>query len=357
MKNTIKLLNVLLCSALTAGCLVDPDLKLDYSGFEPPEVADGWELSTPEAEGLDPDRIDKVYQKLFSEDAFPTVRSLLVVRHGKLVAEGYSRDSRDLDRLHNLQSATKSITSMLVGAALGEGALTTVDEPLFQLMPDYFDSDVRKRAITIRDVLTMKTGLEFDDDVDTAPLIYSGGSSVQQVLWRRLVAEPGSRFYYHSGNPQLLAGLVREVAGATLAQYAQDHLFGPLGITRYQWEHHADGLSFGGFGLWLRPRDMARIGLLMLRGGAWEGRQLVPRSWIQESTRVHANGNYGYYWWIMEGERRYRAGGDGGQIIYVDEVNDLVIVVTGDPACKDWIMSPGIITTLFSGIYDAIVGP
>jgi len=356
-KNLLPRLAGFLMATTCLGCLTDPELKPSYSGFEPHGSYDEWALSTPEAEGFDPARLEAVYERLYSEDLYPTMRSLLIVRHGKLVAEGYSRDPRDGDRIHAVQSVTKSITSLLVGIAAGEGLLPSVDTALFDLMPEYFDDDPGKRSITLRDALTMRTGLEFDNEEDTGPFLYSSGSSVRNVLRRRLISEPGTSFYYHDANPQLVSGIIEKVTGVSPEAYADEHLFGPLGIREYRWEKHGDGLSFGAFGLWLRPRDMAKIGQLMLQGGAWDGRQLVPADWIRESTRVYANGDYGLYWWVNDEEARvYRASGSGGQIIFVDEPNDLVIVLTGDPGAKAWVLSPGI-DDLFAGIFLSIVGP
>jgi CubicO group peptidase (beta-lactamase class C family) len=356
MKNLPIRLATLILVMWCSGCLVDPELKPHFSGFEPEASQDGWEISTLQAEGFDPARIEGVYQRLFSEDLYPTIRSLLIVRHGKLVAEGYSRDPRDRDRLHHVQSVTKSITSLLVGIAREEGFFQSLDTKLYDLIPEYFDDDLGKRAITVRDILTMRTGLEFENDHDTAPFIYSSGSSVRNALQRRLISDPGASFYYHDANPQLASGLLRKVTGVTPEVYAEERLFGPLGIRHYQWEKHGDGLNFGAFGLWLRPRDMAKIGQLMLQGGRWEDGQVVPADWIEESTRVYANGDYGLYWWVSEENRVYQAHGDGEQIILVDEPDDLVIVLTGDPAAKSWILSPGI-DELFAGIFLAIVDP
>jgi CubicO group peptidase (beta-lactamase class C family) len=346
----------LLLVAVCTGCLVDPELKVPFAGSAPEELNDGWELSMPEAEGLNSAEIEEVYRRLFSEDLFPTVRSLLIVRHGKLVAEGYSRDLRDRHWFHNVQSVTKSVTSLLVGIAMREGLLETLDTPLYAVIPEYFDDDPRKRSITLRDVLTMRTGLRFHNDDDSGVFVHSPGSSVRNILHRPLEFDPGSTFYYNDGTPQLVAGLLMEAAGVTLEEYAREHLFGPLGIDNLQWEKHGDGLSFGAYGLWLRPRDLARIGQLMLQGGSWEGQQVVPPEWIVESTRVHANGDYGYYWWVMDENRVYRASGAGGQIIFVDEGSDLVIVLTGDPASKSWILSQGI-DSLFTGILEAVESP
>jgi CubicO group peptidase (beta-lactamase class C family) len=355
MNNTYKRLDALILPALVVlvGCIVDPPLKPDSSDFVPEVLADGWEVSTPSVEGVDSLGIAQVYENLFSESRYPTVRSLLVAKNGKLVAEGYSRDPRDRDRFHHVQSVTKSVTSLLVGIAMADGLAESLDTPLYDLMPEYFDDAAAKRAITLRHVLTMKTGLQFENDEDAAWLMFTPGSSIANVLGRPLVSDPGAAYYYSDGNPQLLSGAIENVFGVTLDEYGRERLFGPLGIVDFQWERHADGLNFGAFGLWLRPRDMAKIGQLLLQDGAWDGRQVVPSEWLDEATRVYANGNYGHYWWVAEENQVYSARGSGGQIIAVDERYDLVIVLTGDPNAKSWVLSQGI-DELFSGIYQAL---
>lgn len=291
------------------GCLTDPEIKAPYESFRPERLADGWPVSTPEEEGLDPARIAAAYERLFSEELYPTVRSLLVARHGRLVAEGYPRDPRDRDRLHHVQSVTKSVTSLLMGIALDRRAIDGLDTPLHTRMPEHFDADPDKRALTLRHVLTMTSGLAFDNEVDTGPFIYASGNSVANALSRPLASEPGTRFHYDDATPQLAAGLLEACTGATLEAYARAHLLGPLGIADLRWERHADGLSFRAFGLWLRPRDLAKVGQLMLEGGAWDGRRLVPAAWIERSTRVHQNGDFGFYGWVAEEGRVYMARG------------------------------------------------
>jgi len=347
---------MIILAGVSTGCLTDPELKVHYAGFAPAQLSDGWEISVPEEVGMDSNRLGQVYERLFAEDNFPTVRSLLVVRHGKLVAEGYSRDLRDRDEFQSLQSTTKSITSLLVGIAMEEGLVDSLGTRLYEVMPQHFDEDVRKKSINLQDVLTMRTGLKFHNEEDSGPFAYTPGSSVENILHRPLEFDPGTTFYYNDGTPQLVSGIFMERMGVTLEAYADQHLFGPLGIRDHHWEKHADGLSFGAYGLWLRPRDMARIGQMVLQGGEWEDRQIVPSSWLEESTRVYANGNYGYYWWVLAEGEVYYASGDGGQKIFVDEREDLVIVLTGDPGSKDWILTSGT-DTLFDGIYASIEKP
>lgn len=315
---------------------------MPFEGYAPQELDDGWEISTPAAEGMDAGGLDRVFEDFFREDRYPTARALLVARHGKLVAEAYARDPRDREELHNVQSVTKSVTSLLAGIALSEGLLPSVDVPLYEVMPEHFDSDLRKRSMTLRHALAQQTGLAFHNEDDTGPFMYSRGSSLDNVLHRPLLFDPGTGFYYTDGNPQLVSGAIRAVTGKSLEGFAAEKLFGPLGIDLWRWEHHADGLSFGAVGLWLRPRDMVKIGQLALQEGAWDGQQIVPSDWIAESTRIHANGNYGFYWWVYQDGLLYSAKGDGEQMILVSPALDLVVVLTGDPGSRSWEMSPGL---------------
>jgi CubicO group peptidase (beta-lactamase class C family) len=319
-------------------------------GFAPESLGDGWLISTPEDEGLDRQAIEGVYSDLFSETLYPTAHSLLVVRNGSLVAEAYTRDPRERDQYHDLQSATKSVTAILTGIAIDQSLIASVQTPLFEFMPNAFDDDLRKRALTLDHALSMRTGLQFDNDENTSEFFYYDGSSLEYVLHRDLVSTPGTSFYYHDGNPQLVSGALQAVTGMTAEQYAVRYLFGPLGIVDYQWEHHADGLTFGAFGLWLRPRDMAKIGLLLARDGVWNGEMIVPPEWLAAATAPHTEwGDYGYYFWLLP-DGAFRAEGHGGQIIHVAKSLDLVVVMTADPYSASAVLSPGMY-----GLIDRVV--
>jgi len=353
MKKTANLALAAMISAGLAGCLTDPELKVPFEGYEPEVLGDGWAVSTPVAEGIDGGALDQVFRELFREDRYPTVRALLVVRHGNLVAEAYPRDPGDREQLHNVQSVAKSVTSLLAGIALDAGVLPDLDEPLYALMPQYFDAEPRKRDLTLRHALTQQTGLDFDNDEDTGPFMYSVGSSLANVLHRPLRFDPGTDFHYSDGNPQLVSGAIQITSGMSMEAFASRRLFGPLGIERWRWEHHGDGVTFGANGLWLRPRDMAKIGQLALDRGMWQGQRIVSEEWIEESTRVHANGDYGFYWWVYDDERVFVARGSGEQAIFVVPEWDLVVVQTADPGAHPWELSPDM-GDLVDGIMQAI---
>jgi CubicO group peptidase (beta-lactamase class C family) len=312
-------------------CLTDPEIKLPYEGFVPVQRDDGWEISTPLEEDFNPDEIKTVYQKVYSEDLYPAIHSLLIVRNGKLVAEAYCRDKNEINLFHHIQSATKSITSILTGIAIDHGLIDSVKTPLYYFIPEYFDSDVRKREITIHHVLTMETGLDFDNDIHTIELFNGTGSSLEYVLHKKLLFLPGSDWYYGDGNPQLISGIIQKTSGKSEEDFAVEHLLSPLGIKNYQWEKHADGLTFGAFGLWLIPRDMAKIGKMMQQNGMWENTQIVSAAWIAESTKLQStHHDYGYYWYPLDEEGAFYAQGHGGQLIYVVQNLQLVVVITAD---------------------------
>ncbi len=331
-----------LAAATMAACLVDEDVKVPLDTYVPEQLDDGWELSTLEAEGFDPAAVDAVYRKFFSQDHYPTAHAMLVVRNGYLVAEAYCRDPADRHNFHHIQSATKSITSILTGIAVDKGLIESVNQSVYEFIPQFFDEDERKRSITIRHVLTMQTGLNFDNDIHTAKLYHHSGSTLRYVLSRPLDFEPGSSFYYHDGNPQLMSGVIWAVTGGSLEDFAISHLFDPLGIRHYRWETPNDGMTFGAFGLWLCPRDMAKIGKMMLQKGIWDGERIVSEEWVAESKRRHVTGEgYGFYWWVASFGGDYSAEGHGEQIIYVAPEENAVVVLTADSYSSDAALSPG----------------
>jgi CubicO group peptidase (beta-lactamase class C family) len=334
-------LSILWFAAILSGCLTDPDVKLSYQSHTPEQLNDGWEVSTPATEGFDSAEIDRIYTDLYSEDLFPTARGLLIVRNGRLVAEAYCKDRADRDQFHAIQSATKSITSMAMGVAIDEGLIDSVNQTVYEFIPEYFDNDIRKREITLYHALTMQTGLAFVNDDHTNELINAKGSSVAYVLKKNLRFEPGSSFYYNDGDPQLISAVIQKVSGMSLEKFAYQNLFQPLGIHNYLWEKASDGVTFGAVGLWLTPRDMAKLGGLMAQNGSWNNQQILAADWIEESTSIHANTNYGYYWWKFEADSGFQAIGRGEQVIYINQTENLVVVLTTD-SFSDEILSPGI---------------
>jgi CubicO group peptidase (beta-lactamase class C family) len=321
-----------LAALLTHGCAPEHGAVT----LAPPATADGWAVSTPAAEGLDAATLAGAFRAVEEDRALATVRALLVVRHGRLVAEGYFRGA-GRDTRHDVRSVTKSVTSLAVGTALARGELRGVTETVGGRLGDLLaaDRDPRKRAITLEDLLTMRAGLRWSEhgSHDRHPAtMYRARSSAGWVLAFPMVTAPGRTFNYSTGNTQLVSAMVARATGRPLAQVAAARLLEPLGVRDAAWGRHADGLSYGGTRLFLRARDMAKLGELCLRDGGWGGRQLVPATWIRASTRPRvalAVGGYGYGWWIRP--HGYAAQGWGGQYVYVLPGEDAVVVMTADP--------------------------
>lgn len=323
--------------------------------YRPPAPADdGWEVGELAAAGMDASIMKALVDEIRAQ-RLPNLHAVVVVKGGKLVFEEYFEgpDERrgepavsvrfDRGMVHDLRSVTKSVTSALVGAAVAQGAMKSPATGVFSFFPEHANLGTDgKERITVHHLLTMTSGLEWDEDAfpysdprNSETAMDSSPSSIRFVLERRLLEPPGSRFNYCGGCTMLLAGIVRRATGRDLDAFAKEALFRPLGIADYHWYRHADGLPIAASGLRLRPRDMAKIGLLYLTGGRWRGQQVLPESWIAESTRrqvaLDGASGYGYHWWIDEGPgdpRVFVARGNGGQRIYVAPAADLVVVIT-----------------------------
>ncbi len=305
---------------------------------------ESWRESTPGDPGIDQDRLDQASHFLAAHA--PHMNSLLVVRHGWLVYE-WVKSATTPDALHNLKSVTKSVTSLLTGIALHTGDLQNLDEPLGYIMPDAFThgDDRHKRDITIRHLLTMRSGFAWEEYGSSAIAMTAAPDWVRFVLDRPLAHRPGVAFNYSTGDTQLLSAALSRLTGMDLLSYADLYLFEPLGITSRAWPADPQGNTIGGSELALAPRDMAKIGFLALNRGVWGGNQIVPPAWIAESHRQHsviepddrgdcADLGYGYLWWLRQQGNvgSAMAVGFGGQFIYVIPALDIVVVLTGDIA-------------------------
>ncbi|MGY3588831.1 serine hydrolase domain-containing protein [Bradyrhizobium sp. USDA 4350] len=288
------------------------------------------------------------------------VHAVLVVRSGKLVFERYFSGSDEVpgrfygsrvedvafnaDTLHNIKSVSKSVTSLAVGIAIDRGLIRSINEPIFSFFPEL--SDLRspeKDRIQLVHALTMSMGLAWveatpatGDDNDEVRM-HRASDPCRYVLGLSATAPPGQAFFYNTGALTLVSAIVRKATGHPLDEFARTALFEPLGITSFEWSR-VKGDSDAGGGLRLRPRDMAKIGQLVLAGGRWNGRQIVPKSWIETSTesklKATEHQSYGYLWWLGQSLLNGRkvdwigALGRGGQSIRIVPELDLVVVVT-----------------------------
>jgi CubicO group peptidase (beta-lactamase class C family) len=298
-----------------------------------------WQSSSPEEQGMD----SKELAKLVDFGTVHSFDSLLVARHGKVVAEAYYAPySAGIP--HAINSCTKAVISTLTAIALKEGLL---DNPSHRVM-DFFDRqsianvDNRKEAITVQSLLDMTSGIEWTERlgdssaaaVETESEMDSSPDWVKFILDRPMSSAPGDIFNYNSGNTHLLSAMLTKLTGMSTLEYAKSKLFGPLGITKVSWQHDPQGISNGGWGLSLLPRDMAKIGYLHLRKGLWEGQELLPPAWIDKVSHATVDMRlgglrYSDLFWALPDKRVYMAVGRNGQVIMVFSNLDVVAVTTG----------------------------
>jgi len=345
LKLSVILFLVIECPGAAIGQVSPESVGQAYTYKIPERTGDGWGIATLTDAALNPAPIYEMVHHIRA-GLHPNIHSVLLIKDGRLVLEeyfhGYNRD-----RLHFQASVTKSIVSLLVGIAIDKKLIPSIDEPFLRYFSEYLPrigDATRKKAITLRHLLTMSAGLEWHaagierrDVRHSTYQMWNSGDPVGFVLERRMVTEPGKMWYYNSGLTILLGEVVRKAAGMTIDEFARLHLFTPLGIRRFQWDGSPSGVVQTDGGLHLRPRDMGKIGLLVLQGGAWSGKNVVSQSWIEESTRRHIHAwtvGYGYQWRrgnalisSQEVEVVYGSG-HGGQKIFIVPEFDLIAVFT-----------------------------
>lgn len=293
-----------------------------------------WEVATPASQGLDEDLVREGADRLARVGS---LRSVIVVRHGRLVFERYYHEGGPTQS-RNVHSASKGILQGLLGIAIERGDLGGLDDKVSDYLPaGYFDS-AAKRDLTLRDMITMRSGLSWRED-HTEYGIGRHRDWVRRILARPLVAEPGSEaaFTYSSGNTHVLSAVLQSATGMSTCEFAQRHLFGPLGISPEHWGRDPMEVFTGGFSLYLRPRELARFGQVYLDGGRWDGTQVVPEATVDQAARdrhsCSADGwcySHGWWWKTIAGHDTFVAYGFGGQMIYLIPDLDLVFSQTQD---------------------------
>ena len=336
-----------------------------------------WRKADPSEQGIDPSVLDALHKRI-RRGEFGYVDQLVVIRNGHLVFdERYQNDyvAANADRdpaphqynyfnpnwhpyyhgtdLHTLQSITKSVTSAVVGIAIGRGDLPGVEMRVLETFDEreVANLDERKRDMTLDDLLTMRSGLEwdefafpYDDARNPAAQLEASDDWVQFVIDRPMASEPGTHFSYSSGVSQLLSHIVSHGSGKPIDEYAREHLFRPLGIKKYYWKRTPTGLPDTEGGLYLTAHDLARIGYLYLNDGVWNGTRILPEGWVQSTSHPAVqdawpqnpanNESYGYHWWLVpfRGARSSHilaGSGYGGQFLFVVPEKNLVAVFTG----------------------------
>lgn len=284
--------------------------------------------SSPEAQGISSQAI-RAFIEAADKD-INTMHSFMLVRHGHVVAEAWWKPEAP-ETPHVLWSLSKSFASTAVGLAVAEGKLS-VDEPVIKFFPDMVPADPSEnlKAMKVRDLLTMSTGH------DKEPRATPDAPWVKTFLAHPVPHKPGSKFVYNSLATYMQSAIVQKVTGQTILEYLQPRLFEPLGIKNPKWETSPQGISIGGWGLFITTEDIARFGQLYLQKGKWNGKQLIPQTWVEAATsRQVANASrnsdwaqgYGYQFWQCR-HHAFRGDGKDGQFCLVLPEQDAVIAIT-----------------------------
>jgi CubicO group peptidase (beta-lactamase class C family) len=340
---------LILILPMLAGCGPSTeDLEaVDYT----PLPGDDWEVSTTAEQGIDPKLVAELYYKA---DELETIKGLLVVKNGKLIAEGYFNGG-SVDEMFDRASATKSFTSALVGIALDQGCLSSVDQKMIDFFPEFAGEldDPRKEQITIQDLLQMRGG--YPDEEYTPPymeILYFSDNwhHIPHLVDFPLTSEPGTEFAYSNLTSHLLGVIVTRACDTDLQSFAQQHLFSPINAEVGDWYPDADDYRLGSMGIFVKARDMAKFGSLFLHGGEYQGDQVISASWVMESLQRYSEGikrggetsskygsfrdlGYGYQWWsakVGNHNFNYAVGHGGNYIILLDDL-DMIIITTADP--------------------------
>ena len=295
----------------------------------------GWRTSTPEEQGMDSELLADAINYLQKQDGF-NIHSLLIIRNGYVVTDAYfypfSRGS-----LHDTASVNKSFVATLVGIAIDKGFIDSVQQPVLDFFPerDVANVDAHKEALTVEDLLVMSSGFECIGLPDEITALEMVGSPdwVQFTLDLPMAEAPGTRWVYCTPNPYLLSAIIQETTGVSALEFAQEHLFKPLGISDVIWP--SDPQGYNHIYLIMTPHDMAKLGYLYLHQGEWDGQQLLSPEFVARaidpslSPPVAPGIDYGYLWWLSTADSSYSARGRGGQMILVIPELDMIVVTTG----------------------------
>ncbi len=323
-------------------CLFEDELKKPFVSYYPMELNDGWNLSTPENEGIDAQILSQIYADFHADQDIWQARSLLVFRNGKLIAESYTKDDNDQTTPRAIWSCTKQVMGLLTGIALEKGLINSVNDSISKYLPEtekYSD----KKNITIEQLLTMSSGIEYSNDGlsgQSADVLRQLPENITEfILARPLAHKPGEVNFYKDGDPQLVSCVIQKTCGKKTSEWAEDVLFNPLQIENLDWMEYKDGTTLGGFGIMTTPRELAKFGQLVLDSGMWKGNQLVNKAWIKEMTTIRVEDLYsyqfGYLWWKDRSRNMTYMHGHGGQYVCIIPDKKLVVVMTAEVNTQD----------------------
>ena len=302
---------------------------------------DEWQRATPESVGFSS---EKLLEAITSHDFDAMgLHSLLMIKNGYVILEVY-RYPYGPETLHNVNSVTKSFISTLYGIALDHKKVKNVSSRVLDYFPEYKanETDGRKLAMTVEDVLTMRTGQNWNEETtsnmdNSFEQMLVSDNWLDFILGTPMMMEPGIAFDYNTGASHIISAIIQKTTGGTEA-FAREQLFGPLGIRNYAWKNDPQGIPAGGYGLSLRARDLAKLGFLYLNGGRWDGELIVSKKWTEQATAIQTDAhgsfnptwNYGYQWWLEPAGQSYSAQGYGGQYLVVYPDHDAILVTNSN---------------------------
>ncbi|MBO6537702.1 MAG: serine hydrolase [Balneolaceae bacterium] len=276
--------------------------------------------------------LDKISEEA---SAIASLRSLIIQQHGVLLHEEYNT-GRTATKDFNIKSASKSIIGLLTGIAVEEGFIPTIDEPISRYFDDYFEENPnpKKENITIRNLLSMQAGLRSTSSGNYGAWVISN-NWVEFALDQDFVSEIDGRMVYSTGTSHLLSVIITKATGMSTKAFAEKYLFEPLNIRVGGWDRDPQGFYMGGNNMALSPKDLLKIGQMLLDDGRWEGKQIIAPDWIKDSFKTYTYSNYnpygyGYQWWNKEtaGYTTFFAWGHGGQYIMMIPELDAVVIMT-----------------------------
>ncbi len=323
------------------------DFDQDQNTDTPPQLNDGWTTGSINDFSINNRELLRLIDSINSKKLINT-HSVLVAKEGELVFETYF-DGFNANIPHDQRSASKSISSAMIGIAIDDKTIESVDQRLFDFIPAAYQytKDALKSKIRIKDLLTMSSGLDVNNRASEGYYQEPGNSNnwLKTVLEAPMVKEPGTYADYGSANPFLLGICLNEALKIPLDIYMDEKLFAPLGITNYiNQTDDKEMIPYFGGGMLLTPRDMLKFGQLYLDKGMWKGKQIISKKWIEESFGKHVRlqdvgdkNEYGYLWWhdtyVVKGRaiKSIEARGAGGQFIFViPELESVVVVTSGN---------------------------
>ncbi len=341
----------------------DNEGESGYTYEIPPLTSDGWMVGSAHEVGLDTTELTDMVDYLASRYVH-NIHSIIIVKNDQLVFEKYfegylySNDppgsngdfiQYDRETDHFLASVSKSVTSVIFGAAVNAGFIKNVDTLLLDVLPEYEHILIGEKAdITLEHLLCMSSGLYWDewstsyeDPENDVRALFNEEDPIEYILSKHLTNSPGDEFHYNSGGTNVLGAIIEKETGMSLLDFGNEYLFDPLNMEGGLWELMAGGYYFASGGIYLRPRELTKIGYLFLNEGKWDNTQIITEEWISESTAAHIqtedlipqSDSYGYQWWIMDLQANnqtyncFFAAGWGDQYMFIFPDQEMIITI------------------------------